>query len=106
MQRGEAGWKFKPIQSAPAAAQASVSFVHLTPHTSTWTRSPRAPAGDVSEPVTPSGDPQLRQGRFELRLGVDADQAIDFLAFLEDQDGRDGRDPQATGCLLILVGVH
>src|SRR4051794_29271438 len=94
--RGEAGWKFRPIQSAPAPAQARASETLVSPQTLMRT----------SSAATRSGNPELLERGLELRLGVHADEPVDLLARLEDQHGRDRRDPEAPRCLLVLVGVH
>ena len=93
-ERDEAGWKLRPIQSAPASAQARAFSTWVRPQTLTLTG------------LCVKRNAQLREGRLEFRFGVDADQAINFLATVEDQDGRDGRDPQAARGILVLVGVH
>src|SRR5262249_5347284 len=124
-QRGDGGWKFKPIQSAPSWARATASSTLVRPQV--LTRTAEGDRGGVSRQAAQSRGghvgrargrggrtsawpgsrhDQLVQRRLELGLRVDADEAVDLFPLVEDQHGGNGRDPQAARGLRVLVGIQ
>src|SRR4051794_14952712 len=93
--RGEGGWKFKPIQWAPAEPQATASATVVRPQTLT--------SGVKLAPAIGSRHAQLAQGVLVLRLRADAHESGDDFAILDDHNGRNPGDPELAGGRGVLV---
>ncbi len=108
----------RPIQSAPSSTQAErprrgqTADLHPddrnetrqeSSQNETWqNRSEPTVLGLVAAPGSRLRNAEVRQQLFlELVLAIDSDQLVDFLAVLEEHDGRNRRDSQATRSLLF-----